>query len=157
VDVLNDGGAALYGSDAIAGVFNLITCTDQRGLASAGDFRIIDGSDEDWLLSSSYGNRFGNLNVFLSSGYQHRSPLQAIKHAFTRVTFLENSDRGLHAHRQPRQLCGLGHEFFSHRRAKTRCRLRLTQRVSRLHRYHPGLLFAKGLGCTFEFGLSKKF
>lgn len=50
VEVLKDGASALYGSDAIAGVVNFMTRTDQRGLALAGDLRVIDGPDGDRLL-----------------------------------------------------------------------------------------------------------
>src|SRR3546814_13694636 len=58
VEVLKDGASALYGSDAIAGVVNFMTRTDQRGLALAGEFRVLDGPEGAWLLSCSYGHQF---------------------------------------------------------------------------------------------------
>lgn len=111
VEVLKDGASALYGSDAIAGVVNFMTRTDQRGLALAGEFRVIDGPEGDWLLSSSYGNQFGNLNVFLSGGYQRRSPLQAIKRDCTWVTFLENPNGGYTPIGNPGTYAPLGANF----------------------------------------------
>lgn len=112
VEVLNDGASALYGSDAIAGVVNFMTRTDQRGLALAGDLRVIDGPDGDWLLSSSYGNQLGKLNVFLSGGYRrHRSPLQAIKRDCTWVTFLEKPNGGYTLIINPGTYAPLGANF----------------------------------------------
>jgi iron complex outermembrane receptor protein len=111
VGVLKDGAAALYVSDAITGVVNFKTRTDQRGLALAGDFRVIDGSDGDWSLSSSYGNQIGNQNVFLSGGYHHRSPLQTIKRDLTRVTFLENPHGGYTPIGNPGTYVALGANF----------------------------------------------
>lgn len=111
VEVLKDGAAALYGSDAIAGVVNFITRTDQRGLTLAGAFRLVDGADGDWTFSGAYGKRFGNLRLFLSGGYQHRSPLKAIKRDFTRVTYLENPNGGYTPIGNPGTYVPLGANF----------------------------------------------
>ena len=47
IEVLKDGAATTYGSDAIAGVVNFITRTDQDGFLAAGDYRWVDGSEGD--------------------------------------------------------------------------------------------------------------
>ena len=44
VEVLKDGAAAVYGSDAIAGVANFITRSDFQGLEIGGSFKDIDNS-----------------------------------------------------------------------------------------------------------------
>jgi hypothetical protein len=44
-----------YGSDAIAGVVNFITRTDQDGFLAAGDYRWVDGSEGDWNGALSWG------------------------------------------------------------------------------------------------------
>lgn len=111
VEVLKDGAAALYGSDAIAGVVNFITRTDLRGLTLGGNLRLIDGSDGDWTLSGAYGNKLGDLRLFLSAGYQHRSPLEAIKRNFTRVTYLENPNGGYTPVGNPGTYVPLGASF----------------------------------------------
>ena len=48
VEVLKDGAAALYGSDAIAGVVNFITNQDLDGFEVGGSFSQFDGSDGDF-------------------------------------------------------------------------------------------------------------
>ena len=53
VEVLKDGAAAVYGSDAIAGVANFITRSDFQGLEIGGSFKDIDNSDGDWDINSS--------------------------------------------------------------------------------------------------------
>jgi outer membrane receptor for ferrienterochelin and colicin len=46
VEVLKDGAAALYGSDAIAGVVNFITRDDLQGLEVSGNYSMWDGNDD---------------------------------------------------------------------------------------------------------------
>ncbi|MEO6152679.1 MAG: TonB-dependent receptor [Croceibacterium sp.] len=75
IEILKDGAAATYGSDAIAGVVNLITRTDQRGFRVSGDYRYVPGSDGDWTGALSWGGRVGPARLFLSGGYQHRGEL----------------------------------------------------------------------------------
>ncbi|MDB5696977.1 MAG: TonB-dependent receptor [Sphingomonas bacterium] len=108
VEVLKDGAAALYGSDAVAGVVNFITRTDQRGLALAADYRFIRDSDGDFTLSGSYGGRFGDLRVFLSAGYQHRAQLEAYTRDFVRVGYLDNPNGGYTAIGNPGTYIPLG-------------------------------------------------
>lgn len=47
VEVLKDGAAATYGSDAIAGVVNFITKRGFNGLEIGGNYSFIDSSDGD--------------------------------------------------------------------------------------------------------------
>ena len=47
VELLKDGAAATYGSDAISGVVNFITRSDFEGLEVSGSFKEISGSDGD--------------------------------------------------------------------------------------------------------------
>ena len=48
VEVLKDGAAATYGSDAIGGVVNFITRKNFDGLEVNATYRAIDGSDGDY-------------------------------------------------------------------------------------------------------------
>ncbi|MBS0409885.1 MAG: TonB-dependent receptor [Proteobacteria bacterium] len=75
VEVLKDGAAATYGSDAIAGVVNFITRTDLDGLELAGNFQGIRGSHGDYDVSGAWGNKFDRGNVLFTIGYRHRSQL----------------------------------------------------------------------------------
>jgi iron complex outermembrane receptor protein len=75
VELLKDGAAATYGSDAIGGVVNFITRTDLDGLEVDGEYSYIDGSDGDYQGNIAWGNTFDNGNVLLTFGYRHRSRL----------------------------------------------------------------------------------
>ncbi|WP_126174030.1 TonB-dependent receptor plug domain-containing protein [Altericroceibacterium xinjiangense] len=75
IEILKDGAAATYGSDAIAGVVNFITRTDQDGFLASGDYRYVRGSDGDWTGALSWGGDLGPARVFVAGGYQHRSEL----------------------------------------------------------------------------------
>lgn len=75
VEVLKDGAAATYGSDAIAGVVNFITKQDLQGFDVALDYKGISDSDGDYGGSVSYGWSGDRSHALLSAGYQHRSEL----------------------------------------------------------------------------------
>ena len=94
VEVLKDGAAATYGSDAIAGVVNFITKTDQEGFLVSGDYRHIDGSKGDYGGAVSFGHKQDGFRVFLSAGYQQRSQLQTVDRDFTVRPFAENPQGG---------------------------------------------------------------
>ncbi|MDH3641920.1 MAG: TonB-dependent receptor [Gammaproteobacteria bacterium] len=56
VEVLKDGGSAIYGSDAIAGVVNFITRRDFEGFELTGKFQTTDqGSQDDQTLGAIFG------------------------------------------------------------------------------------------------------
>ena len=75
VEVLRDGAAATYGSDAVAGVVNFITRKDLDGFEVSGKYALIDGSDGDYETSAAWGSRFDNGNLLLAASYRHRSEL----------------------------------------------------------------------------------
>ena len=56
IETLKDGAAALYGSDAVAGVVNFITRSDFRGLELQLDLQTVDGyPQDDRQISALYG------------------------------------------------------------------------------------------------------
>ncbi|MCR5873705.1 TonB-dependent receptor plug domain-containing protein [Phenylobacterium sp. J426] len=75
IEVLKDGAAATYGSDAIGGVVNFITRRDLDGLELDGEYAFIDGSNGDYQGNVAWGKQFDNGNVLLTAGYRHRSRL----------------------------------------------------------------------------------
>ena len=75
VEVLKDGAAATYGSDAIAGVVNFITRTNLDGFEFNGQYQGIQGSDGDYDLNALWGSKGDWGNVLLSAGYRRRSEL----------------------------------------------------------------------------------
>ena len=76
VEVLKDGASAVYGSDAIGGVVNIITRSDlegvefeyYQGVAGAGDGDVIDAS-------ITAGLRSGRGSILFSAGYHNRKPV----------------------------------------------------------------------------------
>lgn len=94
IEVLKDGAAATYGSDAIGGVVNFITRTDQQGFLISGDYRLVDGSDGDWGVSGSWGESFEGARAFLSAGYQRRGGLPTTARDFALRPYQENPQGG---------------------------------------------------------------
>jgi iron complex outermembrane receptor protein len=95
IEVLKEGAAATYGSDAIGGVVNFITRKNVDGLEVSADYRLIDGSDgNDYGGSVLWGKRFGSLDVLLSGSYQHRSELSVRERSFTQPPLSVSPETG---------------------------------------------------------------
>ena len=94
VEVLKDGAAATYGSDAIAGVVNFITRNDLEGFVAAGDYKFVRGSKGDYTGSLTFGHRGDGFDVLLSAGYQHRSELLTTDRDFADKPFAYNPEDG---------------------------------------------------------------
>ena len=75
IEILKDGAAATYGSDAIGGVVNFITRRDLNGFEVDGEYALIDGSNGDYKGNVAWGKKFENGNILLTAGYRHRSRL----------------------------------------------------------------------------------
>ncbi len=79
-DIITVGGAASYGSDAIAGVVNIILRDDFVGTQLTGVSRITEqGDDATYQVSGIIGRNFfdDSLNVVLSGEYNRTDGLQA--------------------------------------------------------------------------------
>jgi iron complex outermembrane recepter protein len=75
IEILKDGAAATYGSDAIGGVVNFITRTDLDGFELDAEYSYVDGSDGDYQTSFAWGTRGDNGNLLVTAGWRHRSRL----------------------------------------------------------------------------------
>ena len=70
VEVLQDGASAVYGSDAIAGVVNIITRKKQQGFrlsAQSGIFGQGDGAG--YNFQGSWGTHFGGTDIVVGGNY----------------------------------------------------------------------------------------
>ncbi|OQW71140.1 MAG: hypothetical protein BVN33_16225 [Proteobacteria bacterium ST_bin13] len=94
IEILKDGAAATYGSDAVAGVVNFITRSEQQGFQASGDYRYIPGSDGDYTGAISYGHHKDGFLVFASFGYQRRSELRTTDRPFTVQPYQNNPQGG---------------------------------------------------------------
>ena len=92
IEILKDGAAATYGSDAIAGVANFVTRRDFEGFEVQGDYRFIDGSDGNYSLSGLAGFDFanGDGNLMIGAGWQHRSELPTTARDYTQLDYATN-------------------------------------------------------------------
>lgn len=94
VEVLKDGAAALYGSDAIAGVANFITRSDFQGLEVGGSFKDIDASDGDWDINAIFGTSGDNWNWMVAAEYGERGELPIRERDFATVQTDRNRPGG---------------------------------------------------------------
>jgi len=94
VEVLKDGAAATYGSDAIGGVVNFITRKNFDGLEMNASYRYIDGSDGDYDGSVIWGWSGENGNVLISAAYQHLSELKTTERDWAQQAFTVNPEGG---------------------------------------------------------------
>lgn len=76
VEILKEGAAATYGSDAIGGVVNFRTRKDFEGFEVQGGFTDIEDSDGDMNLSAIFGTVIGDFNWVTSIGLSSRSQLR---------------------------------------------------------------------------------
>lgn len=83
IEVLKDGAAALYGSDAVAGVVNFISNRRLKGLVLSADDRLFDGTDGDVNASAAYGWQGTTTSVLASFGYGYRSKVATRDLPFT--------------------------------------------------------------------------
>ena len=79
LEVLTDGGSALYGSDAVAGVVNVIMRTQFEGFELYGDVQAIekDIGNQDQTVSAIWGwsNASGSTHFVLSGEIFRRDPV----------------------------------------------------------------------------------
>jgi outer membrane receptor protein involved in Fe transport len=95
VEVLKDGAAATYGSDAMGGVVNFITRESYRGLDVSADYRYIPDSDGDYNANVTWGAALGErASALLSFNYFHRSPLLVSGRDWALRAYLENPEGG---------------------------------------------------------------
>lgn len=84
IEVLKDGASAVYGSDAVGGVVNVITRTDldgievesYQGISGAGDGGAFD-------LALTAGLRSGKGNLMFSAGYHDQRPVWTYERSFS--------------------------------------------------------------------------
>jgi len=86
IEVLTGGASAVYGSDAVAGVVNIILKKDFEGLTVDSQFTSTDHSDgqkndTSFLLGVNSGDGKGNVTIY--GEYAHRDPVTGDKRDFS--------------------------------------------------------------------------
>ena len=82
IEVLTDGGSALYGADAVAGVLNVIMRTDFEGVELYGDLQGVEAAGDafDKTASAIWGwaSDDGDTHLVISGEYFERDPLNVL-------------------------------------------------------------------------------
>ena len=91
VEVLKDGAAALYGSDAIGGVVNLITRNDFEGFEISGSHSIIPDSDGDTQIGAIWGGSHNGVNLMVAAEFIDRSAVAWKDKDWSNVPFSTSS------------------------------------------------------------------
>lgn len=84
IEVLKDGASAVYGSDAVGGVVNVITRSDLDGVefeAYQGVSGAGDGTATDLAFSAGIGRERGN--ILFSAGYHDQRPVWTYERRFS--------------------------------------------------------------------------
>jgi iron complex outermembrane receptor protein len=77
VEILKTGASSIYGSDAVAGVVNLITKKDTDGFELDGFASMpFTSGGEQYRLSGTWGKDFGNGHILVSGDYSRYEFLQ---------------------------------------------------------------------------------
>jgi len=82
IEVLPDGASALYGSDAIAGVVNIIMRKDLRGAETQVRYGSGKGGAGERVFSQLFGSGWETGNALLSYQYSERTALSAADRAY---------------------------------------------------------------------------
>jgi iron complex outermembrane recepter protein len=94
IEILKDGAAALYGSDAIAGVVNMITRSGFEGVEVRGSNQFIEDSDGDQDVSVLYGWANDTMNWMVAGEYQRRGELMIKDRDWALLPRSENPNGG---------------------------------------------------------------
>ena len=89
VEVLKDGGSAVYGSDAVAGVVNIITRTTFQGTEASlytAQTERKDGFSIDASVITGHRTADGRGNIIFAAETQQQDPVFAGNREFSRVT-----------------------------------------------------------------------
>jgi len=93
VDILTDGSSAIYGSDAIGGVVNIILKKDYQGADTTARFgSVTNGSRHEELLAQTLGTTWSGGNIVGTLQYQQQSALPLRERDFTSTLFPSPND-----------------------------------------------------------------
>ena len=97
IEILTDGASAIYGSDAVSGVVNIILKDDVEGAETSFRYgTVTDGDRSEYQASQSIGANWDKGNALLSYEYREADALLATDRAFTsdvaEVSFLFPED-----------------------------------------------------------------
>ena len=90
IEVLPDGASAIYGSDAIGGVINVILRNDYEGAETRLRYAPDTNDIDETQLSQMFGKSWNSGHILVTYEYYDRSSLRAADRDFTRSSDLTN-------------------------------------------------------------------
>lgn len=122
IEILRDGASPVYGSDAVAGVINIITKKHFNGVqldASGGETSKSD--KKTYAVSATMGTDFDRGNIIFNLGYNKADPIYQRDRSWSRSIngsgnssfFPDGHYRGTNPNGSPYDLIGNGHGGFS--------------------------------------------
>jgi iron complex outermembrane recepter protein len=82
VEIVPDGSSAIYGSDAVAGVVNVITRRDFNGAETSFRIGTADGASQEFQFSQLFGTRWSTGNLVIAYEFYKRDRLAAADRDF---------------------------------------------------------------------------
>ena len=85
IEIVKDGAAAIYGTDAVAGVVNFITDDQFEGVQASAKYQTVtdEGSQSDQLYEVKFGFGGENTHFMGAFSYYDRSPLTTAERRFS--------------------------------------------------------------------------
>lgn len=84
IDILSDGASAIYGSDAVSGVVNIILKKDYEGVEVGGRYSVADrGGGRERSLRAITGHKVGNTSVTVSAEWVKSDPVYQSQRPFS--------------------------------------------------------------------------
>lgn len=91
LEVLRDGAAAIYGTDAVAGVVNTVLRDKTNGVSVNSRYGFAPGTNlRESSTSLAVGHNFSNGNISLFASYTHRDPLNSSDEPYTATNDLRS-------------------------------------------------------------------
>jgi outer membrane receptor protein involved in Fe transport len=93
IEILTDGASAVYGSDAIAGVVNIITRSNYQGAEFGADYGIADKDDgERTKYHAVFGQSTDKGSIMIGFQYDKQDPVSAANRGFSnRAQYIYNT------------------------------------------------------------------
>ncbi|MGI2258023.1 TonB-dependent receptor plug domain-containing protein [Shewanella sp. GXUN23E] len=96
IEVLPDGASAIYGSDAVAGVINIITKTDFDGLDFSARYGVapehMDADEYNFSLVAGASN--DKANILFAAEYFERKPIMAVDRELGSSAYIPGKEGG---------------------------------------------------------------
>lgn len=96
IEIVKDGAAAIYGTDAVAGVVNFITDDTFEGFEVNAKYQTLtdEGSQADTLIEGKFGWAGDTTNIMVAASYFDRTPLTTTERRLSRRGIDDTSSLG---------------------------------------------------------------